>query len=381
MSTEAIESALSAAVRGNVVPGLTAAARLPNGTLWKGAYGTRGVADPVPMASDTIFWIASMTKALTSIAALQMVERGAIALDQPASDFIPAIAEAKILDGFDDKGEPKLREARKAVTLRHLLTHTSGDGYAFFSRELGRYRDATNLALGESLKLPRLFEAGERWQYGVGIDYAGQIVEVIAGKSLDIYLKENLFDILGMKNSTFSLSPEQENRRAAMHERLADGRLAPMDFPLAPAPNPMMGGGGLYSTAEDYMKFLTAILNDCAGPDGQRLLKPQSMAFLTDNHVGEIECGVLESSMPSLTNAFEPLKGVPKRWTLGMMRNETPGPHGRNAGSLAWAGLSNCYCWADVKTGVAGVILMQFLPFADSRALETFGAFEQAVYS
>jgi len=380
MSSEAIDSVLSAAVASGAAPGVVASARLPGGAGYLKAVGQRGVADPAPMTADTVFWIASMTKALTSVAVMQLIEQGRVGLDQNAADFIPALADAPILDGFEANGAPRTRPGTKPITIRHLLTHTSGFGYAFLSPELARVADHLQTPLDRYLELPRLFEAGERWQYGVGIDFAGQVVEAVSGKGLDVYLKEAVFDVLGMENSTFDPSPAQLARKAAMHARMPDGALVPAEFNLPAPPNPMLGGGGLYSTAPDYLAFLDALLGGGASARG-RILKPESMKYVTDNHVGDIACGPMISSNPGFSNDHEPMPGVPKRWTLGFLTNLEQGPDGRGAGSLAWAGLSNCYYWLDIKAGVAGVILMQLLPFADERALQAFSAFERAVYA
>ena len=380
MSSEAIDSVLSAAVASGAAPGVVAAARLPGGAGYLKAVGQRGVADEAAMTPDTLFWIASMTKAITSVAVMQLIEQGRLTLDQNAADFVPALANAPILDGFEASGAPRTRKGTKPITVRHLLTHTSGFGYAFLSPELAKVADHYQTPLDRYLELPRLFEAGERWQYGVGIDFAGQIVEAISGKGLDTYLKEAVFDVLGMENTTFAPSPAQLARKAAIHARLPDGGLVPTEFALPPPPNPMLGGGGLYSTAPDYLAFLDALLGGGASARG-RILRPESMTFVTDNHVGDLACGAMVSSNAAFSNDHEPMPGVPKRWTLGFLTNLEPGPDGRGAGSLAWAGLSNCYYWLDPKAGVAGVILMQLLPFADERALQTFSAFERAVYS
>ena len=378
MSVEAIERALQAAQAaqaGGAAPGFVAAARLPDGDDYIGAFGHRGVADPAAMTADTLFWIASMTKVLTSIAALKLVEAGRLSLDQDAASLVPSIAEIPILEGFDAEGAPRLRAARRPVTVRHLLTHTSGFGYPFMSADLARYAAHAGLGLDQALAMPRLFEAGERWQYGTSTDFVGQIVEAVSGEGLDAYLQRYLFDVLGMNDTTFAPSPDQAARQAPMQARLPDGGLAPMPFASPPPPSPMLGGGGLYSTAGDYLTFLTALL-----VGDERILAPAGMALLTENQVGDLDCGVLTASVGMLTNDFEPLPGVAKRWTLGLMRNETAGADGRGAGSLAWAGLSNSYYWLDPRAGVAGVILMQILPFADPGALEVFSAFERAVY-
>ena len=371
---------LRAAVASGRVPGVVAVAGDRNGTFFEAAHGVLSVGGDVPMTTDTVVWIASMTKAITSVAVMQLIEQGRLTLDQNAADFIPALANAPILDGFEANGAPRVRPGTKPITIRHLLTHTSGYGYAFLSPELARCAEHGQIPMDRYLELPRLFEAGERWQYGVGIDFAGQVVEAISGKGLDAYLQEAVFDVLGMADTTFAPSPTQLMRKAAMHARLPDGSLVPTEFGLPPPPNPMLGGGGLYSTAPDYLAFLDALLGGGASARG-RILKPESMAFVTDNHVGDIACGAMVSSNPGFSNDHEPMPGVPKRWSLGFLTNLEPGPDGRGAGSLAWAGLSNCYYWLDPKAGVAGVILMQLLPFADERALKTFSAFERAVYS
>jgi CubicO group peptidase (beta-lactamase class C family) len=266
------------------------------------------------------------------------------------------------------------------VSVRHLLTHTAGFGYVFMSEDLARYAELKGLGFADAMAIPRLFEAGERWEYGINTDIVGQVVEQVSGQGLDTYLKQHVFDPLGMADTTFAPSPDQEGRRAAMHMRLPDGGLAPFDFPLPPPPNPMLGGGGLYSTAGDYLGFLKALLDGGVGANG-RILSAKSVATLTENHVGDLECGNMGSSNPMLTHPHTPMPGVAKRWSLGLLLNQTRGPEGRGAGSGAWAGLSNCYYWMDPAAGVAGVILMQFLPFADPRALETFAAFERAVYA
>jgi CubicO group peptidase (beta-lactamase class C family) len=376
MAIEAIDRILSAATKTGAAPGVVAAARLPDGREYAGAFGVRGVDDPAAMTADTIFWIASMTKALTSVAALQLIEQGALSLDQEAAAIVPAIGESTILEGFDASGAPRLRPARRPVTVRHLMTHTSGYGYAFMSPDLARYAAETGADMTQALGLPRLFEAGERWQYGVSTDFVGQIVEQVSGLGLDAYLKRHVFDALGMADTTFALSPEQAARKAAMHARTPDGGLAPMPFAPPPPPNPMLGGGGLWSTAGDYLTFLKALLDG-----GAPILGPLAMSLLATNQVGDLDCGELTSSNPALTNDFQPMPGQSKRWTLGLMLNQEPGPHGRGGGSLAWAGVSNCYYWLDPAAGAAGVVLMQFLPFADPRALETFAAFERAVYA
>jgi CubicO group peptidase (beta-lactamase class C family) len=380
MAGPAIDDVLSAAVASGTAPGVVAGARLPGGRDYLGAFGQRGVADPAPMSADTLFWVASMTKVLTSVAALQLIEQGRLSLDQDAAELVPEINDVPVLEGFDAAGAPRLRAAKTTVTLRHLLTHTAGFGYVFMNKDLARYAEQKGLTFGDAMAIPRLFEAGERWEYGINTDLVGQVVEKVSGQTLDVYLKANVFDVLGMKDSTFGPSPAQLARKAAIHARLPDGGFAPIEFPLPPPPNPMMGGGGLYSTAPDYLAFLKGILDGGVGANG-RILKPESIARLTTNLVGDLQCGVMDAADPSFTHPHEPMPGMPKRWGVGLLLNQEAGPDGRSAGSGAWAGLPNCYYWVDPAAKVAGVILMQFLPFADPKALAAFSAFERAVYA
>jgi CubicO group peptidase (beta-lactamase class C family) len=374
MSIAAVDKALTEAAASDLVPGFVAAARLPDGQRFEAAYGARSVAAPTPMTPDTVFWIASFTKLVTTIAALQLVEAGALDLDQAVASILPDFADLPILDGFDNAGAPRLRKATDAPTVRHLLTHTSGLGYTFMDADLARYAEQEGIGPDQARRLPRRFDAGAHWHYGVGIDWAGAVIEAVTGKGLDAVFAERITGPLGMADTTFALTDAQKARAAVMHARLPDGSLVPIDFAMPPPPNFSLGGGGLHSTAADYLRLLRAIL------DGE-ILSEASRAALFANQIGDLQAGVTVSSNPALTNDFEPMPGDPKRWSLGLLLNQRPGPDGRPAGSGAWAGLANCYYWIDPKTRVAGVLLTQILPFADAKALDLFARFERAVYA
>ncbi len=364
-----LQDLLDKAVSDGVAPGLAAAVAGPGG-VHHFAAGVRGLSDPRPMALDSVFWIASCTKAITALAALQLVERGLLSLDNPIGDRIPMLAAPKVLDGFEADGAPRLRAARRAVTLRDLLTHTSGLAYDFCSADLTRYFAAT----GENLLsgAPTLvFDPGQRWQYGIGIDAAGWAIEAASGQSLDVYFAENILRPLGMADTSFA--PDAD-RRAGMHVRGPDGGHIAVDaFPNAPQ---MWGGGGLTSTAPDYLKFLQAIMSDGAGIAGANTL-----ALLHDIQTDHPAAGDLISSNLAFSQDFRPMPGTRKHWTLGFLRNAEDVPGGRRAGSLAWGGIANCYYWADPASGVAGVLFAQFLPFADPKMMATFEAFERATYA
>ncbi|HTX50724.1 MAG TPA: serine hydrolase domain-containing protein [Caulobacteraceae bacterium] len=370
----AIEAALSAATVSGL-PGVAAAARLADGTTLERAAGMRGLDNPQPMTPDTVFWIASFTKALTTTAVLQLVERGQVGLDDPVGRWLPALAAPKVLAGFDADGAPRLVDAQGPVTVRQLLTHRSGLAYDFCHAECARYSAATSAARGRGAP-PLMFQPGAAWTYGVGLDSAGELVTAVTGKTLDVHLAKEVFAPLGMSQTGFAPTPDQAGRRASMHARGEDGTLAATPFQLPPPPNPMMGGGGLYSTAGDYLKFLSAIL---AG--GAPILSAETVAAMQRTEWEGPEVGVLPGVNSALCAGFDPFPGETKRWGLGFLINPRPGPNGRTAGSLAWAGLANCYYWADPAAGVAGVFLAQLLPFGDPAALEAFAAFERAVYS
>jgi methyl acetate hydrolase len=329
----------------------------------------------LPISDDTVFWIASCTKAITSAAALQLAETGALDLDAPVGERLPMLAGLTVLDGFETDGTPRTRPARRPITLRRLLTHTSGLAYDFFSPDLTRYFAAAGGSLFESLtRGPVLvFDPGDGWQYGVGIDVAGWLVEAASGQGLDDYVAQHITGPLGMADTTFDPTP-LAGRLAGMHRRGEDGGFVAADrFPSAPQ---MFGGGGLYSTAPDYLKFLRAVLAD----DGAGVLGPQALANLrnADSHIGAP--GELVAASP-LSHDFRPLPGTPKSHSLGFVRTEADTPGLRRSGSLAWGGLANCYYWADPASGVAGVMCAQFLPFADPAMLGAFEAFERAVYA
>ena len=339
------------------------------------AAGVRGLDNPTPVTPDTVFWIASFTKAVTTAAVMQLVEAGKIALDESVGRWLPALARPKVLTGFNAAGAPQLKDAETAITVRHLLAHTSGLAYDFCHADLARYSASLAGDGPPPQPPPLMFEPGTAWTYGVGIDWAGELVAAVSGRTLDVYLAEAVFAPLGMGETGFAVSERQKGRQVSMHARGEGGALGVFPFQMPPPPNPMMGGGGLYSTAGDYLKFLDAIL---AG--GGPILSPASVAAMSTVEFEGLEVGVLPGVNTRLCAGFDPFPGMAKRWGLGFLINPRPGPAGRAAGSLAWAGLGNCYYWADPASGAVGVFLAQLFPFGDPTALAAFAAFERAVY-
>jgi len=379
-----IDQALTEAVKSGRVPGVVALAANDKGTIYSGAFGLRSLGQPQPMTVDSVFWIASMTKAVTTAAAMQMVEQGKLKLDQPASEILPDLASAQVLEGFDAAGTPKLRPAKRPITLRQLLTHTAGYTYDIWNENTGRYEKQANLPAlitckDDALKTPLAFEPGDRWEYGINIDFAGKMVEKVSGERLESYFHEHILGPLGMADTSFKLSPSQRARLVAMHARGADGSLKPIEFEMPQEPEFFMGGGGLYSTGPDYLKFVRMFLNR-GNLDGKTVLRPETVAMMGKNQIGDVNVVVLKSVLPDSSLDAEFFPGMVKKWGLGFMINTETAPTGRSAGSLAWAGLANTYFWIDPTKNIAGVILMQLLPFADPQALQTFAEFESGLY-
>ena len=380
-----IDAVLRNAVDAGDVPGVVALAATNRGILYEGAFGRRDITSGPDMTADTIFRIASMTKAVTSVAAMQLVEQGKLALDEPIGRILPELAAPYVLQGFVTSGRPRLRPAKRPITLRHLLTHTAGFGYDMLSSQLIRYNAVTqtpSTSTGKlaSLRLPLLFDPGERWEYGINIDWAGRAVEAASGQPLDAYFRDHIFGPLRLADSGFAPSAAQRDRLMPVHRRKPDGSLEPIAVDIPPANPEFWGGGGaLYSTGPDYLSFLRMLLAE-GRLDGAQVLRRETVVEMSRNQVGDLAAGVMRTAMPERTNDFVLFPECSGRWGLGYMINTLPGPHGRSAGSLSWAGLFNSYYWIDPTKQVAAVILTQILPFADARALELYGAFERAVY-
>jgi CubicO group peptidase (beta-lactamase class C family) len=379
-----IDAVLSGAVSAGDVPGVVALAADDKGVFYEGAFGKRNLVTGAAMTPDTMFWIASMTKAVTSVAAMQMVEQGKLSLDKPISDVVMELSAAQVLEGFDAEGKPKLRPPKRPITLRHLLTHTAGFSYDLWNKDIERYMKVANVpGIGtcklEALKVPMVADPGEKWEYGINIDWAGKAVERVSGLSLDGYMRERIFTPLGMKDTGFILRPDQQARLASVHARGADGKLSPIEFGMPQAPEFFMGGGALYSTGRDYMAFLRALLGNGKLGNAQ-ILKPETIALLNKNSMGDLNVTLLKTAQPDLTNDAEFFPGMVKKWGLAYMINTQDVPGRRSAGSLAWAGLANTYFWLDPKKKVTGVVLTQILPFADGKTLDLLSGFESAVY-
>ncbi len=381
INTDKIAAPLRRAAEAGDVPGVVAAAATTDGVIFEGGFGKRDLATGAPMTADTVVWIASMTKAITGACAMQLVERGKLSLDGDIAEVLPEMGRVQVLEGFDADGKPRLRAPKRAITLRHLLTHTAGYAYDMWNADVSRYMQAAGTpsiitCQNAALALPLMSDPGEKWEYGISIDWAGKAVEAASGQNLSQYMQDNIFKPLGMTDTGFKIGPAQRQRLAKIHARTPDG-LVSTDTEIPQEPEFHMGGGGLYSTAADYLKFAQMILHGGTF-NGAQVLRPETVATMSHNAMGALVCNAMKTAAPPFTNDVDFVDGM--KWGLSFLINPEKMPTGRSAGSLAWAGLANSYYWIDPNRGVAGVYATQVLPFFDEKAVQAFAAFESAVY-
>jgi methyl acetate hydrolase len=334
-----VDQSLRQAVNDQTVGGVVAIGANDKGIVYEGAFGP-GV------TADSIFWIASMTKAITATAGMQLVEQGKLSLDGPVPAIDPGLARPQVFTGFDAAGKPMLRPAKRAITLRHLLTHTAGFCDEQWNPDLARCVAALGMpqmASGKlaALRMPLMFDPGERWEYGINTDRVGRLVEEVSGQKLDAYFAEHITGPLGMVDTGFRVSAEQRARQASVHQRHPDNRLEPQPLEQPIEREFLAGGGGLYSTAGDYLTFLRALLHEGA-LSNRRILKPETVVLMCENHIYglTVAVGVLRTNDPSLTNDVDLFPGRTVGWGLGFMLTPEPGPDGRGAGSVNWGAFS-----------------------------------------
>jgi methyl acetate hydrolase len=377
---EGLDALLANAVEGGRVPGAVGIVADADGTRHLGAHGTRGAG--LPMAADTLFRIASLTKAVVAIAVLACVERGELDLDTPVRDIIAAFDNVMVLDGFDGD-RPRLRPPRRQATVRHLLTHTSGLTYDAFSAELLRYGELSGVPMPSSglracFATPLLFDPGERFAYGMSTDWTGQVLEALTGVPLADHLRASVAEPLGLRDLAFTLNPDQRRRLAGVELREPDGSFETIEFEWPVDPQFDSAGHGLYSTAADYMKVQRLLLRG-GELDGVRLLAPETVAMMTRDQLGGMRIERMPSTRPQFTHDLDVGPGV--TWGLDIMVTAVAEPGRRAAGSAGWCGTFNNYFWVDFATGVAAALHMSYLPLFDPGAIELFREFERGVYA
>jgi CubicO group peptidase (beta-lactamase class C family) len=376
-SSGALDGVLRKAAADRAVPGVVAMAANRNGTLYQGAFGVADASTGRALAPDALFRIASMTKAITSTAAMQLIEQGRVGLDDPVEKYLPAFAHLQVFEAFDPAtGAYRLAPARSIATVRHLMTHTSGLAYPFTSATFRDFKPRP----GEDYPIgPLLFEPGARWHYGTSTDWLGKVVEAVSGRPLDEYFRLRILEPLRMTDTFYNVPADKQARLVATHHRGADGVIVKDEVQPPPTINPIIGGGGLSSTAADYIRFTRMILNN-GELDGARILKTDTVAAMGRNAVGEIGVPALKSALPMRSDDFSFIADGRDKWGLGFLITVDEVKGKRSAGSLSWGGINNTYFWIDPTRGITGVILCQFLPFADRKALALYDGFERGVY-
>jgi len=388
---ERLDATLMRATAGTPgLPGVVATLTDRGGELYR---GISGVSTPIgaepgaarPMDADTVLAVLSITKPVAAVAVLQLVEDGRLDLDAPASRYLPVLGEIKVIDGYDADGAPRLRPPRRDITTRMLLLHTAGFAYSNFNHDIKRLEDAGHLPyIGASTKAALMShlvaDPGEAWEYGLGMDWAGQVVEAISGARLGEIMVERIFTPLGMDSTAFTRTDAMTSRLSAIHARLPDGTLTPIDFELPQNPEVEMAGHGLYSTAADFTRFLRMWLNEGQGPHG-RILRADTVAEASRNGLGALRVRPLPAANTDVVGApLDFFPGTSRSWSLGSMVNDEQVHTGRSAGSLSWGGLANSFFWIDPARGVAGFWSTQVLPFLDPTSTAAFLDFETAVY-
>ena len=376
-SQSALDQQLRAAIERQDVPGVVAIAGNRTGVIYQGAFGVAEATAGRAMTPDAIFRIASMTKAITATAAMQLIEQHQLALDDPAAKYLPELAHPMVFESFDAAtGAYQLRPAASAITVRHLFTHTSGLGYPTWSATINQFKPRA----GETYAAgPLLFDPGTQWVYGTSTDMLGKIVEKISGETLDGYFRAHILGPLQMNDTGYNVPAEKQARIVNLHQRGADGMLVEQPRKRPAVATRFGGGGGLYSTAGDYLRFLRMLLNG-GELDGARILSRESVALMGQNQIGAVGVRALKTAQSDHSADLTYIDDGRDKWGLGFMITARHVDGKRSAGSLSWGGLFNTYFWLDPARGVAGVILLQFLPFSDPQALALYTAFEREVY-
>lgn len=376
-----LDDVLAAAVDTGQAFGVVAVAANADGPLYSGAAGRRRADGDEAMTTDSMFRIASMTKPITSVAVMQLIESGAVDLDAPVGDLVPSFDDLAVLDGFDGE-TPRLRPAKARATVRQLLSHTSGLSYWIWNADTTRYEELTgqlNVLSGTNSAFanPLVRDPGTRWEYSMATDWAGRVIEAAAGQGLDRYLRDNVFEPLGMTDITVKMSDEQRARSVPVHAHTPDG-FVPTDLDWNQEPEFWAGGHCLYSTAEDYLRFCRMLLGR-GQVDGVRILRPETVEAMLTNQLGDLRLESLPEVHADLTCQVDFPPG--DTWGLGFQLTGSHQPGMRANGSGSWAGLFNTYFWVDPASGVTGAIFLQHLPFFDPAALDVLDHFERAVYA
>jgi len=365
----------SATDRGDV-PGVVVAVVDKNGVLYNEAFGKSSTVKNTPMTKDTIFNIASMTKAITSAAIMQLVDEGKLKVDDEVGKFLPKWKDPQVISKFNEAdGTYETRPAKRQITIRHLLTHTSGIGYGFSSPMLAKIIEKTKK---NELDLPLLFDPGESWAYGASTRVLGLVVEAVSGQKIDAYLQARILGPLGMNDTSYLVPTTKYSRVVAVNARNASGTFEERPVP-ATIPATVQGDGGLYSTASDYGLFLRMLLNR-GTLNGKKILSEQSAKLMLEPATGTVVVKEQQSANLSLSRNF-PVGAGKDKWGLGFQLATEKQPNRRSPGSGTWAGIFNTHFFIDPSRELGVVVMMQTLPFYDEASMKVYAGAEEAVYS
>ncbi len=379
----AIDKVLRDAVDSGGVPHVAAIAADRDGVIYQGSAGPREAGQSDPITVDTLFRIMSMTKMPCTVAALQQVEQGNLDPDAPVAGYCPEFAEIQVLTGFDGD-TPVLRPPARQVTIKNLITHTSGLGYWFFNPQLVRWEEVTgvpNVVAGSraSFTAPMLADPGEAFNYGINIDWLGKVVEAVTGVGLDVAIKQGITGPLGMDQTTFLMNDDQRPNSTPVHVKAEDGTWMSIGEVLNQEPDWWAGGHGLYGSPSDYIKFQRALLRG-GELDGTRILRSSTVDDAFRNQIGDLDFpAALSTADPASTCDFTAGPGF--KWGYGLLLNTSDIPGMRRAWSGAWAGLCNTQFWVDRTTGICGSIYSSFLPFVTPEAVKLYNDFERTLYA
>jgi CubicO group peptidase (beta-lactamase class C family) len=340
------------------------------------AYGKRDLEAGLPMEKDTIVRMYSMSKVVTSVAALILIEEARLRLGDSVGDYLPELAKMKVLTGGTAE-KPLLADAKGPITIKHLFTHTSGLTYNFGKSPVETLNDQAKLPEATSLadfvtrvsRLPLAHEPGERFTYGVSTDILGAVIEKVSGRSFGTFLEERLFRPLGMKDTGFFVPDAKRSRLAVLYES-KDGKLQPAKagFGIEPGPGPKLesGGAGLFSTAGDYARFMQMLLNG-GQLDGVRVLSRKTVELMMANHLDHLE------RKTHGTNESEGF-GLGGSVRIDLERGNSLG----SIGQFGWDGAATTYARLDPKERTVMILLVQHFPF-NEQAL--FGRFSTLGYA
>lgn len=370
--TAALTERLEAAARSGEIPAVVALVTSDDAVLYEHAAGTLSARSREALLPNAIFRIASMTKPITSAAVMTLVEAGRVRLDDPASVYVPAVDAMKVAVNVKADGSYDARAPARAITVRDLLTHTSGIGYSFSDPLLFALQKAGR----SDSDFPLLHDPGEKWTYGASTKYLGDIVQQASGQPLEPYLRTQIFDPLGMGETGFDVSPSSQARVVAVRQR-ERGALTEIPNPETLRVTPR-GDGGLYSTAQDYGRLLRMLLN--GGRAGSaRVLTEYSVREMTRNQIGSLTVREQPAADAARTRPF-PLGAGRDTWGLGFQIAAPPtAPNRRGAGSYGWAGIDNTYFWIDPTRQIGVIVLMQQLPFYDEASIKLVTDVEEIV--